>query len=74
MKNLAILLAWTMGMGVIGSVQGALTIVSPRCEGSTESLGLRRAAPRFTWGLSGEENGIPVAEVRVLRDGDVLWT
>ena len=74
MKKFAILFAWTMGFGVIGSVQGALTIVSPRCEGGAESLGLRRAEPRFTWGLSGEENGIPVAEVRVLRDDVVLWT
>ena len=74
MKKVGILLASALALGMTGAAYGDLAIVSPRCEGARESLGLRRSEPRFTWGLSGAECGNPVAEVRVLREDKVVWS
>lgn len=74
MRKSRILLASLVVLGLTGTANGYLSIVSPRCEGAREALGLRRAEPRFTWGLSGNEDGRPVSEVRVLRDGKVVWS
>lgn len=74
MRKSRILLASLVVLGLTGTANGYLSIVSPRCEGAREALGLRRTEPRFTWGLSGNEDGRPVSEVRVLRDGKVVWS
>ena len=72
MRKSRILLASLVVLGLTGTANGYLSIVSPRCEGAREALGLRRAEPRFTRPVSGNEDGRAVSEVRVLRDRKVV--